>query len=101
MTHLRAGPDYAWVTKRAYYKVSSQKRKRFRGYLFRFEFQSCECPFQALDNSMHLLGEISVLLRVYKVCIVAVGDWFTDLSTILVFVCKNSVILAEFQHIHT
>ena len=31
--------------------------------------------------------------------ILAVGDRLTDVSTILVFVCKNRVILAEFQHI--
>ena len=50
---------------------------------------------------MRLLGEIAVLLGVYKLRILAVGDCFTDvgLSTILVFVCKNRVILAEFQHI--
>ena len=45
---------------------------------------------------MHLLGEIAVLLGVYKL---AVGDCLTDLSTILVFVCKDCIILAEFQHI--
>ena len=48
---------------------------------------------------MHLLGEIAVLLGVYKLRILAVGDGLTDVSTILVFVCKNRVILAEFQHI--
>ena len=45
---------------------------------------------------MRLLGEIAVLLGVYKL---AVGDCLTDVSTILVFVRKNRVILAEFQHI--
>ena len=48
---------------------------------------------------MRLLGEIAVLLGVYKLRILAVGDCLTDVSTILVFVCKNRVILAEFQHI--
>ena len=48
---------------------------------------------------MRLLDKIAVLSVVYKLCILAVGDCFTDVSTILVFVCKNRVILAEFQHI--
>ena len=48
---------------------------------------------------MRLLGEIAVLLGVYKLRILAVGDCLTDVSTILVFVCKNRVILAEFHHI--
>ena len=48
---------------------------------------------------MRLLGEIAVLLGVYKLCILAVGDCLTDVSTILVFVYKNCVVLAEFQHI--
>ena len=47
---------------------------------------------------MRLLSEIAVLLGVYKLRILAVGDFFTDVSTILVFVCKNCVVLAEFQH---
>ena len=34
---------------------------------------------------MPLLGEIAVLLGVYKLRILAVGDCFTDVSTILVF----------------
>ena len=55
--------------------------------------------FHALDCSMRLLGEIVVLLGVYKLRILAVGDCLTDVSTILVFVCKNRTILAEFQHI--
>ena len=46
---------------------------------------------------MHLLDKIAILLGVYKLCILAVGDCLTDVSTILVFVCKNRVILAEFQ----
>ena len=65
----------------------------------RFEFRSRECLFQALDCFMRLLGEMAVLLGVYKLQILAVGDCLTDVSTILVFVCKNRVILAEFQHI--
>ena len=48
---------------------------------------------------MCLLGEIAVLLGVYKLHILAVEDYLTDVSTILVFVCKNRVVLAEFQHI--
>ena len=48
---------------------------------------------------MRLLSEIAVLLGVYKLRILAVGDCLTDVSTILVFVCKNRVILAEFYHI--
>ena len=48
---------------------------------------------------MRLLGEIVVLLGVYKFRILAVGDCLTDVSTILVFVCKNLVVLAEFQYI--
>ena len=67
-----------------------------------FEFRSRECLFHALDcsiTSMRLLGEIAVLLSVFKLRILAVGDCLTDVSTILVFVCKNRVILVEFQHI--
>ena len=48
---------------------------------------------------MRLLGEIVVLLGVFKLHILAVGDYLTDVSTILVFVCKNRVVLAEFQRI--
>ena len=48
---------------------------------------------------MRLLGEIAVLLGVYKLHILAVGDCLTDVSTTLVFVCKNRVSMAEFQHI--
>ena len=47
---------------------------------------------------MHLLGEVAVLLGVYKLRILVAGDRLTDVS-ILAFVCKNRVILAEFQHI--
>ena len=38
----------------------------------RFEYQSRECLFHALDCSMRLLGEIAVLLGVYKLHILAV-----------------------------
>ena len=48
---------------------------------------------------MCLLGEMAVLLGVYKLRILAVEDRLTVVSTILVFVCKHRVILAEFQHI--
>ena len=65
----------------------------------RFEFRSREFLFHALDCSMRLLDEIAVLLGVYKLRILAVGDCLTDVSTILVFVCKNRVVMAEFQHI--
>ena len=49
--------------------------------------------------TMRLLGEIAILLGDYKLRILVVGDCLTDVSTILVFVCKSSVILAEFLHI--
>ena len=48
---------------------------------------------------MRLLGKIAVFLDVYKLRILAVGDCLTDVSTILVFVCKNCIVLAKFQHI--
>ena len=48
---------------------------------------------------MRLLDEIAVLLGVYNLHILAVGDCLTDVSTILVLVCKNRVVFAEFQHI--
>ena len=48
---------------------------------------------------MRLLGKIAVLLGVYKRRILAVGDYLTDVSTILLFVRKNRVVFAEFQHI--
>ena len=48
---------------------------------------------------MRLLGKIAALLSIYKLYILAVGDCLTDVSTILVFICKNHVLLAEFQHI--
>ena len=48
---------------------------------------------------MCLLSKIAVLLGVYKLRILAFGNCYTDLSTILVFVSKNHVILAKFQHI--
>ena len=53
----------------------------------RFEFRSRECLFHALDCSMRLLGEIAILLGVFKLRILDVGDCLTDVSTILVFVC--------------
>ena len=65
----------------------------------RFKFRSRECLFHALDCFMRLLGEMAVLLGVYKLRILVVEDCLTDVSTILVFVCKNRVVLAEFQHI--
>ena len=68
-------------------------------YFPRFEFWSHECLFHALDCSMLLLSEIAVLLGVYKLHILSFLDCYTDLSTILVFVCKNRVILAKFQQI--
>ena len=40
----------------------------------RFEFRSRECLFHALDCSMRLLGEITVLLGVYMLRILAFGD---------------------------
>ena len=45
------------------------------------------------------LGKIVIFLGVCKLHILAVGDCFIDLSTILVFVCKNLLVLAKFQHI--
>ena len=39
---------------------------------------------------MRLLGEIAVLLGVYKLRILAVGDCLTDVSTILVFFLQKS-----------
>ena len=48
---------------------------------------------------MRLLDEIAVLLGVYKLHILAVGDCLTDVSTSLVLVCKNHVVFAKFQHI--
>ena len=48
---------------------------------------------------MRLLDEIAILLGVYKLRILAVGYCRTDVSTILVFICKNRIISVEFQHI--
>ena len=48
---------------------------------------------------MHLLGKIAIFLGVYKLHILAVGNCFTDLLTILVFVSRNCIISAGFQHI--
>ena len=61
-----------------------------------FTFRACFMHWIALCVYR---AEIAVLLGVYKLRILAVGDCLTDVSTILVFVCKNRVILAEFQHI--
>ena len=62
-----------------------------------FEFRSREC--YRLDCSMRLLGKKAVLLGIYKLRILAVGDYLTDLSTILVFACKICIFLTEFEHI--
>ena len=40
----------------------------------RFEFRSCEFLFHAMDYSIRLLGETVVLLGVYRLRILAVGD---------------------------
>ena len=48
---------------------------------------------------MRLLDEIAVLIGVYMLRILASGDFIIDSSTILVFICKNCVVLAEFQSI--
>ena len=53
----------------------------------RFEFRSHEFLFHAMDCCIHLLGEIAVLLSVYKLCILAVGDCLTDVSTIYSGIC--------------
>ena len=63
----------------------------------RFKFRSREYLFHTLNCFMHLLSEMAVLLGVYKLRILAVKDCLTDVSTILVFVCKNRVVLAEFS----
>ena len=47
---------------------------------------------------MHLLGKIVILLGLYKLCIFAIGDCFTDLSPILEFICKDHIVFAKFQH---
>ena len=46
---------------------------------------------------MRLLDEIAILIGVYMLRILADGDFFIDSSTILVFVCKNCVVLAKFS----
>ena len=46
-----------------------------------------------------MLDKIAVLLGVYKLHNLAIEDFSSDSSPILVFVRKISVILAEFQHI--
>ena len=46
---------------------------------------------------MHLLGEIAVLLGVYKLRILVVGDSLTDVSTILrQWHVKNALIFAKY-----
>jgi len=52
-----------------------------------------------LDYSLHLPDKIAVLLGVYKLHNLAIGDCSSDLSPILVFVRQNHMILTEFQHI--
>ena len=80
--------------------VPVQKGKQFHGYFRDLNFDHVSAYlFHALDCSLRLLGEIAVFLGVYKLRILAVGDCLIDVSTILVFVCKNLVVLAEFQHI--
>ena len=61
--------------------------------------RSCGCLFHASDCSMRLLGKIAVLLGVNNLRILAAGDYLTDVSTTLVFVCENHIISAKFQHI--
>ena len=61
---------------------SYSEMKAISWVFLRCEFLSHECLFHALDPSMRLLGEIAVLLGVYKLCILAVGDCLTDVSTI-------------------
>ena len=78
---------------------SYSEMKAISWIFLRFKFRSHECLFHALDCFMRLLGEMAVLLGVYKFRILAVEDCLTDASTILVFVCKNRVLFAEFQHI--
>ena len=58
-----------------------------------FEFQSRECLFHALDCSMRLLGEIAVLLGVYNLRILAVGDCLTD-----VYINHSGICLQKSRH---
>ena len=60
---------------------------------------SRECLFYELDCSLRLLDKVATLLGVYKLLNLAIGDCSSDSSSILIFVCKNYVILAESQHI--
>ena len=46
---------------------------------------------------MHLLGEIAILLGVYKLRILAVGDFLTDVSTILVLFAKIALFWLNFS----
>jgi len=52
-----------------------------------------------LDCSLRLLDKTAVLLGVYKLLNLAIGDCSSDLSPIPVFICKNCIILAKFQYI--
>jgi len=54
--------------------------------------------YHELDCSLRLLDKIAASLGVYKLLNLAIGDCSSDSSPILVFVNKNSIILAEFQH---
>jgi len=73
------------------------KQKWCYGCLFRFECWSRECLFQALYCSVQLLDKITVLVGVYMLRILVIGDCFIDQSQILAFVCKNFAVLTEFQ----
>ena len=55
-----------------------------------FEFRSRECLFHTSDCSMRLLYEIAVLLGVYKLRILAVGDRLTDVSSFRVVCLQKS-----------
>jgi len=61
--------------------------------------RSRECLFHELHYSLRLLDRIAVLLGVYKLHNLAIGDYSSDSSPILAFVRKNCIILTEFQHI--
>ena len=56
-------------------------------------------PISCIGLLYAFTGRDGRIVRCYKLRILAVEDCLTDVSTILVFVCKNRVILAEFQHI--
>jgi len=48
-----------------------------------------------------LLDKIAISLGVYKLHNLAIGDCSSDSSSILVFVRKKHIVMAEFQHIDT